>query len=105
MQEHYAALQQEDVGLVVASVDPLQDAKALAQELQLDFPLAWGLVSSVTAELLGCFFEPDKSYLHATGFIIAPDGSIAVACYSTGPVGRLQPDNALKLIRHWKSQG
>ncbi len=36
----------------------------------------------------GHWYDPGKKFLHATGFIVKPDGVVAPAVYSTGPIGR-----------------
>jgi dihydrolipoamide dehydrogenase len=37
----------------------------------------------------GCFYEERRRILQSTGYVLRPDGTIAVAVYSTGPIGRL----------------
>ncbi len=46
----------------------------------------------------------EKKFLHATGFLIRPENRVAVACYSTGAVGRLVAKDVLKLVRGYKSK-
>ena len=39
--------------------------------------------------MTGCFYEEKRKIIHGTGYVIKPDGTIAVGVYSTGPIGRL----------------
>jgi len=50
--------------------------------------------------MTGAFFQPEKSFLHATGFIIDPQGKVVVAVYSSGPIGRLTATDCLALLKH-----
>lgn len=42
--------------------------------------------------------------LHATGFVIRPDRTIAVAQYGSGPIGRLVWQDVLGLVQFVKKQ-
>ena len=37
-------------------------------------------------------------FLHATGFLLRPDGEVAQAVYATGPIGRLVPLDTLRVL-------
>ena len=43
--------------------------------------------------------------MHATGFVLRPDGKIATAVYATGPIGRLNPTEVLRSVAFARSQG
>ena len=53
--------------------------------------------------MLGSFYDPERKVLHATGFVIRPDRHIAVAQYSSGPIGRLFWKDVLGLVRFHKA--
>jgi hypothetical protein len=42
----------------------------------------------------------DPHYLQSTGFILAPDGSVLTAVYSSAAIGRLVVDDVLGFIRY-----
>ena len=67
-------------------------------------PVGYGLPLKETAATLGAFFEERRGFLHATGFVVKPDRTIAVAQYSTGPIGRLVWQDVLDLVQHYKKQ-
>jgi peroxiredoxin len=97
-------LEEEGITVVVASTDPLEKAKETVAEHALTFPVGYGLPLQETAATLGSFFEERRGILHATGFLVKPDGSIAVSQYSSGPIGRLVWQDVLALVQFYKKQ-
>ena len=91
------------VRVVAASVDPLAEAEKTVADQGLDFPVGYGLDAEEIAARYGAFYEPEKKFLHATGFLIRPDGSVGNAVYSTGSIGRLTAADALRLIDYFRS--
>ena len=94
----------ENVKIVAASVDPKEKALEIAEKLNLAYSLAYGLNAIETSHAVGAFYEADKKFLHATEFLVRPDRTIALACYSTGPVGRFPAEDVLKLVRVYKDK-
>lgn len=98
-QSKLADLQALDIALIAASIDPKETAQKTANELGLKFPVAYGLDAQSVSSATGAFFEPEKKFLHATGFLLKPDGKIQVAAYSTGPLGRLTAADVVQLVK------
>ena len=73
-------------------------------ECDINFPVSYGADSKALSELTGCFYEERRQILHSTGYVLKPDGTIAVAVYSTGPIGRLVWQDVLALVQHQKKQ-
>lgn len=61
----------------------------MKDEHAVTFALAYGLDAQAVAKSIGAYYEPNKNFLHATGFILRPERMVHVASYSTGPIGRL----------------
>ncbi|MCH7922137.1 MAG: hypothetical protein IH975_03745 [Nitrospinae bacterium] len=57
------------------------------------------------ASMIGAYTNEEPLYLHATGFILRPNGTIALAVYSSGPIGRIVSDDAIGIIRHYQKHG
>ena len=74
------------------------------KEQALRYPVGYGLPLEETAAALGAFYEPRRRVLQATGFVLKPDGTIAAAQYSTGPIGRLVWRDIVGLIQFYKKQ-
>jgi hypothetical protein len=66
--------------------------------------VAYGLAAREVSRVTGTFYDRDKKFLHATGFLIRPDNTIEVACYSSGPIGRLSPKDVLRLVKFYKGK-
>lgn len=84
--------------MIAASVDSADQASGTVEEIQVTFPVAYGLDGPAVAATTGAFYHSEKGHLHATGFILDPEGHVANAVYSTGPVGRLVPADCIGLI-------
>ena len=39
------------------------------------------------------------TFFQSTGFILDPDGTICLAVYSSGPIGRLSPTDVLGFVK------
>lgn len=97
-------LQEDQIAVVAASTDPRDKAEATVQEHSLTYPIGYGLPLEETAATLGAFYEPTRRVLHATGLVLKPDGTIAVAQYSSGPIGRLVWQDIVGLVQFYKKQ-
>jgi len=95
-------LTDEGIRVVAASTDPLDKAEETVRNQGLTFPVGYGLDLKATAATLGAFYEERRGFLQSTGYLIRPDATIAVAQYSTGPIGRLVWQDVLGLVQHYK---
>ena len=43
--------------------------------------------------------------MQSTGFVLAPNGTMLTAVYSSGAIGRLVPEDVLGLVQYAQSQG
>jgi len=103
-QKNIGKFKEREVLIVAASVDQLADAQKTVAEHGLSFAVGYGLDAREIANRYGAFFEEEKKFLHATGFLIKPDGSVCNAVYSTGPIGRLTAADSLRLIDYFQKQ-
>lgn len=87
-QQNLPELKRLGVELLAASVDSEADARRTAEEWKVTFLVAYGLDPERISNLTGAFWEPQRKILHATGFLLRPDGTLAHAVYATGPIGR-----------------
>lgn len=84
--------------IIAASVDKSEEARQTRESLGLAFPVAFGLNPEEVAAKTGAFRDPSRGLLQATGFVIRPEGKVAAAVYSTGPVGRYVAADCLRLL-------
>jgi peroxiredoxin len=100
-QENLSALDDAGVRLVALSTDPAERAAETVERLQLTFPVGHSLPLQPTAARLGVYFEERRRILHAASFLVGSDGAVQLAVLSAGAVGRLMPDELLRLVRFW----
>lgn len=93
-----AELRAAGIRIAAASVDTGDNARKIAEELRLSYSVGYGLTAEEVSAATGAFYDADKKYLHATGFILKPDGMVAGAVYSTGPIGRYTAADVLALV-------
>ena len=98
-------LKAENITLIAASADTRENAEQTADRLGLTFSLGYELPLVETAKRFGAFYEKRRGILHASGFVVRPSGKIALASYSSGPIGRLEPADVVKLVRAEKAKG
>ena len=90
--------------MVAASVDTEEDAQGTIEECGITFPVGYGADYQEVSQLTGCFYEERRQILHSTGYVVRPDGMIAVAVYSSGPIGRLVWQDVINLVQFQKKQ-
>lgn len=92
----------EGINILAGSVDTLQDTRKLINELGLSFPVAYELELRATLNSVGGFYDHEKQFFQPSGFLLRPEGIVEVSVYSSGPIGRLNADDVLTLVRHYK---
>ncbi len=103
-QSHRQAFEQEKVGLLALSVDPLDKVKETVDQLKLDFPVAYGLEIPRDADKIGAYWEERRKIFHATNFVLDSKRMVVHASYSTGPIGRIVAADALSHIQFLKKR-
>ena len=102
------ALVLRNAGIKVAagSVDTVEDAAALRDGLRLNVVQIFGGldVHAVNAATGANFQTDSRTNLHATGFLLTPEGTVADAVYATGPIGRLTASDVLKKVHFAQRQ-
>ncbi len=88
--------------MVAASVDTEEDAQKTVDECGITFPVGYGADYREVSKLTGGFYEERRQILHSTGYVLRPDGTIAVGVYSSGPIGRLVWQDVLNLVQFQK---
>lgn len=84
------------IKVAAASVDPLDKAKEVADEV--NFPVGYG-VSRDIADALGSWWMPGREAIQPTELIIGPDGKIVASSYSDGPLARTQAEDVISLVK------
>ncbi len=94
------------IKVVAASVDSVETTAALKDGLRVGFPIFAEVDAAAVADATGAFMHSDenRTFLHATGFLLEPDGTISKAVYATGPIGRFTSSDILRTVLFERSR-
>lgn len=100
-QGHITAYDDADVQVMALSADREEEARKMMEEVDVAFPILYGLDVDEMEERIGTYVEKggEKEHLQPAQFILRPDATVALACYSSGAVGRLGAEEALDEVR------
>lgn len=93
-------LSELNVKVVAFSVDDEDTSAALVAKRRLGFTVGHSADADKVAAAIGAYVNDDPRYLQSTGFILAPDGTVRLAVYSSGAIGRLVADDVVGFIRY-----
>ena len=97
---HAGPLKELGVRVAAASVDPIDNVRSLKEGLRVGYPMYGDVDADAVSEATGAHIKTgDKKFLHATGFLVNPEGRIINAVYSTGPIGRFTASEILRKVR------
>ena len=99
--DHRADFDALGAAVIAGSSDPLEDARARADETGFRSPMLFGLDAGALADALGVYtgVRQGRPHLQPAAFVLEPDGTVAHAVYSSGKVGRLTAGDALTVLR------
>ena len=93
----------ESIGakVVAASVDPIDKAREVADEVS--FPVGYGVTAEM-ADALGSWWEDRRGIIQPSEFIVGADGKIVASSYSSGPIGRIDAADVVKIVNFHESR-
>ena len=94
-------LAQIGVAVCAASVDPEDKAKIVADEV--NFPVGYG-VTREQADLMGSWWEERRQIVQPSEFIVGATGKVVASSYSSGPIGRIEAADVIKLVNFMEAQ-
>ena len=83
--------------IYAASVDSQEKTMEVAEKLS--FPVAWG-VDRETGNKLGAFWDDRRNFIQPTEFVVTKSGRVISSTYSSSPIGRTDPEEALVLLNY-----
>jgi peroxiredoxin len=98
-------LAETGIKVVALSVDDEAATIGTIEKHKLTFPVGHSADADQVAALTGAYSNEAPRYLEATGFVLAPDGTILNAVYSSGPLGRLVAADVIGMVAYLKSTG
>ena len=89
------------IKVLAASTDPLDKAREVAAELS--FPVAYG-VTREQADRIGAWWEDRRAIIQPSEFLVTAEGMVRSATYSSGPIGRIDAADVVKLVTFYDKQ-
>jgi peroxiredoxin len=94
-------LDEKGVSVVAASVDPLDKAKEVSDEV--NFPIGFGVTKSI-ADSVGAWWEERRQIIQPSEFLLNSENKVMISSYSDGPLGRFDAQDVIKLINFYEKQ-
>ena len=64
----------------------------------LGYPVAIG-VDRAVGDAIGAFWETRRDFIQPSEFLLRRDGRVLASTYSSSPIGRMDPAEALTLVK------
>lgn len=95
-----------DISVVALSVDDEATSAGTVDKHAITFPVGHSAEPHAVSELLGTYLGDNGNgpFLQSSGFVLRPDGTVAVAVYSSDAIGRLTAPDVLGFIGYQRSQ-
>jgi peroxiredoxin len=91
------------IKVVALSVDDEATTVGTIEKFKLTFPVGHSANAEKIASITGAYTNDFPRYLQTTDFLLAPDGKILNAVYSSGPLGRLVAEDVIGMVTYLKS--
>ena len=95
-EERREAFEAEGVRIVAGTVDTEEETKEVAEPLK--FPVAYGM-SRADGDTIGAWWEERRDHIQPSEFVLSKSGKVMWSTYSNSPVGRMDPEETLTLIK------
>ena len=86
------------------SVDDEATTVGTIEKFKLSFPVGHSADAEKVASVTGAYTNDSPRYLQTTDFLLAPDGKILNAVYSSGPLGTLVAQDVIGMVTYLKSK-
>ena len=100
------ALAEAGIKVVAFSVDDAASTEAFVAKNHIGFRVGHSADRQTIVDATGAYENEAPSrgrFLETTGFVLAPDGTVVNAVYSSRAIGRLVPSDVLRLVAFLKS--
>ena len=97
-------LAEAGVKVVALSVDDEATTVGTIEKFKLSFPVGHSANAEKVASITGAYTNDSPRYLQTTDFLLAPDGKILNAVYSSGPMGALVAAVVIGRVTYLKSK-
>jgi len=95
------AFAEQGVGLIAGSVDDKERTVEVAADL--GFPIAFNMKKD-DGDAIGSWWDEKRQIIQPSEFLLTKRGRVIISVYSNGPVGRMDPNETLTLVRYLNQQ-
>jgi peroxiredoxin len=95
-EQHLSQFNELGVSIFAASSDSKEKADEVGSPLS--FPVAWGVDRNL-GDQLGAFWDERRDFVQPSEFLVNKAGKVLSSTYSSSPIGRTDPAEALVLIK------
>lgn len=123
-QSSLSKLRDKNITVIAGSSDVLDVAQKSVRELGIEYTLAYGIDAREAARVFGAYFqvykeanplqhsekseskitgnhaEVERSFLQPVGFLVRPDRTLEIACYSSGHIGRISAKDVYTMVKY-----
>lgn len=92
------------ISIYALSTDNEEDARKMVDEEGLTYPVIYGVNGAQLTEVWGTYYEEKRNILQPSSYIINPEGKLLSGTSSTGPVGRLESIDVLKVVEFYSKK-
>ena len=71
---------------------------------ELGFPVAWGMNRDM-GDQVGAWWEEKREFIQPSEFFITGSGKVLASTYSSSPIGRMDPEDAVTLAKFLIKKG
>jgi peroxiredoxin len=96
-----AELKALDIGVFAASVDPIDKAREVANEVY--FPIGYSLTREQSG-MVGGWHMSQRDAVQPSEFLLDAGGKVVASSYSAGPIGRIDAGDVVKLVKLYDSR-
>jgi peroxiredoxin len=97
-------LAEAGIKVVALSVDDEATTVGTIEKFKLSFPVGHSANAEKVASITGAYTNDSPRYLQTTDFLLAPDGKILNAVYSSGPMGSLVAEDVIGMVTYLNSK-
>ena len=91
----------EGVSIIAGTVDTEQQTLDVSRDW--GFPVAYGMTRT-DGDAMGAWWEERRDHIQPSEFVITKSGRVMMSTYSNSPIGRMDPEEALTLIKFLNAQ-
>lgn len=91
----------EGVSIIAGTVDTEQQTLDVSRDW--GFPVAYGMTRT-DGDAMGAWWEERRDHIQPSEFVITKSAKVMMSTYSNSPIGRMDPEEALTLIKFLNAQ-